>query len=140
MTTTGPAGHTFLEHVSELALRVRAPTECDLLLEAGRALSQQLRKGDPGTLTDAWRSLTIQGSDPAGLLVDWLNELIYLAEAERWVAAEFQNPELTADAFTVEARGVQLERAPSLIKAATFHGLQVRKAEAGVEAEVIFDV
>lgn len=88
MTTTGSTGHTFLEHVSELALRVRAPNERELLLEAGRALSQQLRRDDAGTLLDAWRPLTLEGADSDGLLVDWLNELIYLAEADRWVATE----------------------------------------------------
>lgn len=137
---SGSTEHTFLEHVSELALRIRAPSERALLLEAGRALSQQLRRDDPGTPVKTWRPLTIQGDDTAGVLVDWLNELIYLAEADRWVPTEFRNAELSPEAFTVEARGVQLERAPALIKAATFHGLEIEKTDGDVEAEVIFDV
>ena len=134
------AMHEFLDHTSELELHVRAPTFAELAGEAGRALVELMKPGCDETGVGEWRSIAAEGVDRAALLVAWLNELVYLAEVERWVPTEIQ-AELTGDnVLEIRARGVHLKEAPSLVKAATYHGLQVRDTDAGVEAEVIFDV
>ncbi len=134
------ASHEFLEHTSELELRVRAPSFSELLCEAGRAVGLlMLGDGDRQASGD-WKSLNVRSRDRAALLVDWLNELVYQAETTHWVPTEFDPRSVTDTALDLRARGVTLQEAPSLVKAATFHNLRVREVAGGVEAEVILDV
>jgi SHS2 domain-containing protein len=83
--------------------------------------------------------LEVSAPDPAGLLVDWLNELIFLAETERWVATEFE-VEVADGTLRGRARGVSLGQAPGLVKAATLHGLRVDDVPGGLTGEVILDI
>lgn len=139
-SSKSPSWHETVEHVSELELRLRAPSFAALAEEAGRAAAELLLRGEAGDATGDWREFVIENADRAGLLVEWLNELIYQAEAHKWVATEFR-AELTGIAtLRVEARGTDVEQAPSFVKAATFHGLQLRDTAHGVEAEVILDI
>ncbi len=134
------ASSEILEHTAEVKLRVRAPSFGALAAEAGRALGE-LELGGPVPPADgSWRELEVRSSDREALLVDWLNELIFLAEAERWVAAEFQVVTAEDTTLRMRARGVTVEVAPARVKAATFHGLKIVAVPEGLEAEIIFDV
>jgi SHS2 domain-containing protein len=132
--------HELADHVSEVRLRVRAGSLGELLAEAGRALGELQLRGADVTPYGPWRHLSVSASDRSVLLADWLNELIFLAEAERWVGLDFEVE--SAEDGRVEARvwGVRLERAPGLVKAATLHGVRVDEVAGGVEGEVILDV
>ena len=74
------------------------------------------------------------------LLVDWLNEPIYLAEAERWVGVHFTVDSVEDHRVRARIRGVQLDHAAALLKAATLHELRVADVPGGLEGEVILDV
>ena len=82
----------------------------------------------------------VQGRDREAVLVHWLNELIYQAEVDRWVAVEFALEAATETELRVRARGIVVEEAPSRVKAATFHGLRIATVRDGVEADLILDV
>jgi SHS2 domain-containing protein len=82
----------------------------------------------------------VHAGDRAALLVNWLNELIYLAEVDRWVATEFLVERATDTDIAVRARGVIVEVPPSRVKAATFHGLAIADRVGLLEAHVILDV
>ncbi len=134
------AWHELLAHTAEVKVRVRAPDLGSLAAEAGRALAElHLGTAAPAG-RGAWRDLVVRAGDAGALLVDWLNELIFLAESERWVATEFQPRAAGEGELRIGARGIRVEEAPSRVKAATHHGLAVRARDAGLEAEVVFDV
>jgi SHS2 domain-containing protein len=129
-----------LAHTAEVMLRLRATTLADLLAEAGRALGR-LELGEPvPPAAGEPRLIEVQSPDREALLVDWLNELVYLAETERWVPVEFEM--VTANDTTARAwaRGVVTDEAPARVKAATFHGLKVVAGPQGFEADVVLDV
>jgi len=136
------ARHEFIEHTAELALRLSAPSPAALAEEACRALGALLREeaGLAGDGTPVHRTLTVESADAEALLVDVLNEVLYLAETERWAPVA-----VTVDAWT-PTRGVfrvtgrRLAGVPSRIKSATHHGLAFTPAGRGWQAEVIFDV
>lgn len=134
------ASHELLAHTAEVRLRVRAPDFPALAAEAGRALAAIELGGAAPPAGGAAREIVVRASDEAALLVDWLNELIFLAETERWVATEFVTEPGDALELRVRARGVSVDTAPSRVKAATHHGLDVRRTGGGVEAEVVLDV
>jgi SHS2 domain-containing protein len=134
------ASHDIADHTSELRVRLSAGSLAELLAEAGRALAEiQLRGANP-TAGGDWRPVEVSARDPAGLLADWLNELIFLAETERWVAMEFDVELAGRCTLRGRARGVALGQAPGLVKAATLHGLRVDDAPGGLTGEVILDV
>jgi SHS2 domain-containing protein len=134
------AEHELLAHTAEVRLRVRAPDFPALAAEAGRALAALELGGEPPPAAGDAREVVLRAADQGALLVDWLNELIYLAETERWVATEFLPQPGGALELRMRARGATVDIAPSRVKAATHHGLEVRTTPGGVEAEVVFDV
>lgn len=134
------ASTEFLEHTAEVRIRVRAASFAALAAEAGRALATIELGSAPALPAGPWRLIEMPAADRGALLVDWLNELIFLAETERWVPVAFQ---VTGDAETglrARVRGVPLPEAPARVKAATFSGLEIRPVPGGLEAEVVLDV
>jgi len=96
--------------------------------------------GSIPTASGEWRLVQVQAGDRAALVVNWLNELIYLAEVDRWIATEFTVERATDTDFAVRARGVTVDVPPSRVKAATFHGLEIAERDGLLQAHVILDV
>jgi SHS2 domain-containing protein len=139
-SNTPAAWHELREHTGEVVLRVGAPSLGGLFVEAARGLAELSLDRQHATASGSPRMVALAAQDPAALLVDWLNELIYLAETERWVALEFEQVEVTGTTLRIQARGATLDRAPSLIKAATLHGLQLGRRNGGLQVDVVLDV
>jgi SHS2 domain-containing protein len=140
-----PPSHEVVDHTSEIRLRIRAGSLAELLAEAGRALARLELRGRTAAATGDWRPLTVSAGGRAALLADWLNELVFLAEAERWVPIDFEierageSPAGDTE-VRARARGVSVEQSPGLVKAATLHGLRVDPIPGGLEGEVVLDV
>ena len=132
--------HELRQHTSEIELHIRAGSLGDLLAEAGRALGEVQLIGADCALGGPVRPIRVSSADRAALLVDWLNELIFLADIDRWVAMDFSIDLAKATEVRARASGVTLQRAPSRVKAATFHGLRVEDVPGGLEADLILDV
>lgn len=132
--------HEFIPHVAEVAWRLTADTVPELYAEACVALGQMLvaEAGDDGPAEE--RVLTLAAADAEALLVDLLNELIYLAEAARWAPRSARAEQWDAGNLTMRLTGVRLRCAPSRIKSATHHALHLTTTDAGAVAEVILDV
>jgi protein archease len=136
----GMAWHRFLDHTSEITLHVGAADWPGLLAEAGRGLAELLLRGAASEMNGDRRLLEVSSHDREALLVDWLNEILYVAETGFWVPQEFEIQDVSDIHLAARARGVTVDESPSLVKAATFHGLSVRDLPDGLEAEVILDV
>jgi len=132
--------HRWVDHTAEVQLQVGAESLAGLAAEAGRALGLFLLRGAAGEPAGEARTIEILSVDREALLVDWLNEILFLAEVERWVAVDFDIAEISAEQLKASARGVPVDEPPALVKAATFHGLAVEEGDGGFQAEVIFDV
>jgi len=108
--------------------------------EAGRALAS-LTLGEPlPESAGPWREIELHSPDAVALLVDWLNELIFLAESEHWMPLEFDVVEATATYLHARMRGKALGTSPSLVKAATHHGAKLEEMDGGLEAHLLLDV
>jgi SHS2 domain-containing protein len=132
--------HEAREHTSEIQLHLRAGSWGDLLAEAGRALAEVELAAVDSKLSGPARLIRVSSPDREALLVDWLNELIYLADSDRWIGLEFEIGSASNTEVSSRVSGVTAEVVSGRVKAATFHGLQVRDVPGGVEAEVILDV
>jgi SHS2 domain-containing protein len=132
--------HEVADHASEVQLRLRAGSLGELLAEAGRALAVIQLGGTARPATGPWRQIEVSSPDRASLLADWLNELVFLAETERWVATDFGIELADERSVRARVRGVDVESVPGLVKAATLHGLRMEDVPGGMEGEVILDV
>lgn len=132
--------HHLLEHTGEVVLRIRARDWGDFLAEAGRALGKLELGSADGRPTGSWKRLEVTAPDREALLVEWLNELLFHAESERWIPTEFEVVTASPTQAVFRARGVEVEETPGFVKAATYHGLAVREIDGILEGDVLLDV
>lgn len=88
-------------------------------------------------------SIYVEGEDRETLLVEWLNELLYLSETKRMLFSKFKVKELTKTHLKAEVFGEKIRKKHQLknyIKACTYHELKVGPVKGGYRAQVICDV
>ena len=128
-----------VEHTADRALRVWGAGLPDLFIGAARGMA-----GLMADLTDLvaveWREIHLEAWDRESLLVDWLNELLFLAETERLIFVEFEFRSLTDTALTARAGGAPARLGGSSIKAATYHNLALVHDDTGWSTEITLDV
>jgi SHS2 domain-containing protein len=132
--------YRWVDHTAELELHVAAPTEEEVLTEAMDALRELLveRMDDPGG-EPATHEVHASAPDRPTLLAEWLSELVYLAEAEGFVPQRADSLRLSEDAVDARVSGVRA--APSsLVKAVTYHRLEMAPADGTWRATVVLDV
>jgi len=135
----------FIEHTADLGLRVTGKTSEDLFKNYATALFTILTDYQPKKIIS--KKITLQAQSLAELLVDWLNELLSMFFADRFLPNEYNlkisddkggkilQVEITGEEFDFENNELKRE-----IKAATYHDLKVEENDRGYVAEVIFDV
>jgi SHS2 domain-containing protein len=129
-----------LDHTSELVLRLRAASFPGLIREAAAAFASLVPERMLGPSGDKIRHLAIDAPDRAATLVEWLNELVYLAEVEAWLPTDVEVESEGEAGVRIRARGRGLREAFVLVKAATLHGAEVREGSEGLGVEVTLDV
>jgi SHS2 domain-containing protein len=142
MTVRG-RGYSLPEHTGDLRIRLRSPSLGALFEVAGKALFDHLAaarvRGSPVAC------VKLQAADREALLVDWLNELLYLRAVGGWLLGGFQiviDNDGTSLRAEVSGERFDAARHParSEIKAATFHGLHLRREGGEWRGDVILDL
>jgi len=130
-------GHRFVEHVGEVELELEGSSVADLCVEALAAF-RELVDGATANGAAFERELVLPEAEPSLLLVDWLNELVFLAEVEGFVPERVERIELGEDlrATLAGVRG----HPRHLVKAATLHDLELSNREGVWRARVVLDV
>jgi SHS2 domain-containing protein len=91
------------------------------------------------------REVGAQGDGPDALLVNWLNELLYLHDVEGFAVHDLSvAPRAGAPRLFAELSGEPVDPARHprgvLVKAATFHQLELARAAGRVDARVVLDI
>lgn len=90
------------------------------------------------------REIRVEAEDRESLLVEWLNETIYLIETEGLIFSCFSIEQMTDTTLQAKVVGEQLDETrhdlKTQVKAVTYHDLKVEKTDFGWFAQVIFDV
>jgi SHS2 domain-containing protein len=133
------AGHHFVEHTSEVELRLHAATLSGLFVQAGRALAELMLEEAPGAETVIER-VVVTAPDRAALLAAWIDELVFRAETRKAVFTRFLVERIDDRELAAEIRGVAEPVIKTAVKAATFHGLRVEEEDGRWVAAVILDV
>jgi len=133
-----------LDHTADVGIRVWASSLGELLVLAAQAMMQLVVDETPQDCGVSY-TVEISGDDQEQLLVNWLSELNYLLQTERFLFADCQEATLTANRFCSQVVGERLhpgqKHLRSEIKAVTYHQIQIRCNAEGVwQAQVYFDV
>lgn len=87
-----------------------------------------------------WSEIEVRARDQAALLVEWLNELIFRAESEGWLATEIEVLESSRSRLRARVRHRSWPSRAFPVKAATLDRARVEAVPGGVIAEVTLDV
>jgi SHS2 domain-containing protein len=129
-----------IEHTADRALKIYGRNLEDLLLNAARGLNSLMGADDNLNATPIAKSVELDALDTESLLVEWLNELAYWAEAEMLVFSEFNLQNVSPTQIKAKIYGIRVTRLENQIKAVTYHNLEIIQSESGLAATVVFDV
>lgn len=132
------AGFKEREHTADWELKVWAPDLSTLLVEAARGMYSLSRTFVEDT-PDEIRSIELSAIDSEGLLVSFLEELLYFAEMEDLAFNEF-SLEVVDNSLKATLQGGRIQSQAKEIKAVTYHNLVIFKTEHGLEVCIVFDV
>jgi SHS2 domain-containing protein len=139
MTTESPR-HAFEEHTGEVRLRVEAPTLAGLFEEAARGMAELMLDAGVETAEEPGETVRIVAKDREALLVDWLNELVFLSETRKRIYTDVRVDVASDTVLEATVRGVFPETLGTAVKAATLHGLAIEESPGGYAATVVLDV
>ncbi len=135
-----------LEHTTDLKIKAQGKDLAELFKNTATgmflgSLGQEDIKVKK-TVKKSERKLEISADDLKALLVNFLNELIFFSDTYNEIYLDFKfekisETELKGIAYSqpIPKPGFKAE-----VKAATFHGLKIKKSKTGYQAEVLFDI
>jgi len=131
--------HRWLEHTGELELHVDSPTLSGVFDDALGAFAELVAEGanpeQPFSL-----AFSLEARDPATLLAEFLDELVFLAETRGFVP---ERPHIFVEADGTKLKAIvegSIGEPPHLVKAVTYHGLELRREGDGFHARAVLDV
>lgn len=134
-------GFELLEHTADVGIRARGATLEEAFEQATLGLAEVLGALRPGPGETV--AVEVTASDPGALLVDWLNEVLWLHEVRGHagvaaVRVELVEGDRAAGAVTFSSTDPPAEG--TFVKAVTYHRLRVVRDAGGWLAEVYLDV
>lgn len=141
--------YRWAEHTGEVELEIRTETEEAVYAASLEAMAELL--GDepgaepavgrdaPATRGDVVHDVAVEAPDRSRLLADFLGEVAFLAESERFVPIALEHLEIEAGRLRARVRG-RTGDPPHLVKAVTYHGLSFEALDGGWRATAVLDV
>ena len=129
--------YRWVEHTAELGLQLEATAERRIFEDALVAFSE-LAGGVPPGERETY-VIRLNASDRGDLLAQWIEELIFLADSEGFVADRVVELELADDDLSATVAGASGSPRP-LVKAVTYHDLRFEQYADGWRAHVVLDV
>jgi SHS2 domain-containing protein len=144
--------YRWVEHTGEVELRIDASSEEAVFADALAAFTELVGDdaddsddgdgddGDGDGLGSERREIELEGDDRDLLLVDWVNEFVYLADTGRFVPERISELELEHGRLRAIVRGHRGDPRP-LVKAVSLHGLEYEHEREGRwRARLVLDV
>lgn len=129
-----------LEHTADVALRVYGRDMQELFVHAAEVMFSLIGDCERDAAPRFEMEIRLEGPDRESLLIDWLNELLYLFETKSVHFFAFDIRELTTTSLEARVCGGPLTLHEKAIKAATFHDLHISETSEGLEVTVVFDI
>ncbi len=133
------------DHTADLGLRIHGADLADFFQTAAEGLLDVVVSNRKDVQPLLRRQIRLRSDSLPDLLVDWLNELIYLLETEHLIFGQFEvqvdRQPLTLVA-TVLGEPIDADRhiLDHEVKSATRHGVRLVEGASGWDGEVILDI
>jgi len=131
-----------IDHTADVGIIARGDSVGDVFINAAHGMFSLIADLDKVAEVDI-QEIVVEAPDQEELLVTWLNELLYLFDAENLIFSRFEITHLGKDKLEAIAYGEKVDPArhnlKTHVKAATYHMLKLRK-EDGFRAQIILDV
>jgi SHS2 domain-containing protein len=134
-------GFELLEHTADIGVRARGATLEEVFEQATLGLAEVLGALRPGTGEVV--AVAVTAGDRGALLVDWLNEVLWLHEVRGHAGVAAVRVERVAGDRadgTVTFSSTDPPAEGTFVKAVTYHRLRVGRGAGGWLAEVYLDV
>lgn len=135
--------YRFLEHTGDVFLEASGDTLGDALASAGQALFAvmvDLR----GVRIRAWVDVEVHSADAEGLMVEWLQELLYQWETTGLLFRRIEVTEATETTLRARCGGEPVDparhRLKAQVKAVTYHQARVARAGRGWRIRAVLDL
>jgi SHS2 domain-containing protein len=132
-----------MEHTADIGVRAFGATAEEAFQNAAVGMFSLITELDQVEDTNGY-TIAVEAEDRETLLVEWLNELLYLYESREVLLKRFEVSRLLATSLEAVAYGEPVDRERHTlntdIKAATYYMLKVTETASGWITEVIFDV
>jgi SHS2 domain-containing protein len=133
-----------LEHTADIGFRAWGATPAELFENAARAM-MSIASEPSGFGGESEIAVEVSGEDWESLMVNWLSEILYLFDAGKFAPRDFEVREIAPERLRAQLRGEQPRDAARhrwelIIKAVTYHELQVAERNGRWEAEVFLDI
>jgi len=127
-----------LEHTADVGFRVKSGSAAELFESAARALVSFTREDRSGTIE---RVVELRGEDYESLLVNWLSEVLYLLDSGEFRPHRFHVESIRPDHLRARMIGEPARAQWRLIvKAVTYHQIEVKEEDGRWEATVYLDI
>lgn len=132
-----------IPHTADLAARIFGKNIPELFENAAFAMFDMMADIKGQAPSGKCQVVKVKATDTEGLLIAWLNELLYLSYEKKIFFRDFKitslkNNELMGEASALVFSGREDRKAE--IKAATYHDVKIEKAGGRYEVTVVFDV
>lgn len=79
----------FVEHTADMGIEARAPSRVTVVEQLSMGLSH-LMFGEMAGKPECRKDISVKAEEDVEMLVEWLNEILYLCERDNFVPAMFQ--------------------------------------------------
>ena len=131
-----------IDHTADVGIVAYGADVSQAFANAARALFSLITELDD-VAEVLHRDVELTAPDEEGLLVEWLNELIYLFDTENVIFKRFDIIKLNNTQLKARSYGEKVDKSKHKlktgVKAATYHMLKVDKGD-GCQVQVLFDI
>jgi SHS2 domain-containing protein len=133
----------FVDHTADAGILLQAPDLKELFARAAWGMFSLITDVNAIRLADVDR-IRVEASDRPALMVKWLSEVNYRHVTDYRLFGKFDILEINEERLLAEVRGERFDPARhkifTEIKAVTFHGLRLERANDAWKAQIIFDL
>jgi len=131
-----------IDHTADVGVIAYGASVNQAFVNAARALFSLITELD-NVEEVVYRDIELVAPDQESLLVEWLNELIYLFDTENIIFKRFDITQLNSTQLKARGYGEKVDsskhKLKTGVKAATYHMLKVEKTN-GCQVQVLFDI
>jgi SHS2 domain-containing protein len=134
----------FLEHTADKGAIAYGASLAQLFENGALSMVSLMCDVDPSSAVE-WRRVAVDAADLGNLFVRWLSELVWLVDVESLLPVAFEVEEATATSLRARVGVAPVDRETfvqrgAIVKAITYHDLEVAETDEGWHARYYVDV